>query len=92
MTQKNTSLQFNEVITNNVDVVALLGHAAHELCHLRREKLKPALKPGYHALCSPETLTAPSKYFFGDDLIGNGIGNAVGSSKHNSRPVANVIT
>ena len=46
---KNTSLQLNELITNNVDVVALLGHAAHELSHLRREKLKPALKPAYHA-------------------------------------------
>ena len=65
---KNTSLQIKELITNNVDVVALLGHAAHELSHLRREKLKPALKPGYHALCSPETLTASSKYLFGTIL------------------------
>ena len=68
MTQKNTLLQFNELITNNVDVVALLGHAAHELSHLRREKLKPALKPAYHALCSSETPTASTKYLFGDDL------------------------
>ena len=91
---KNTSLQFNELITNNVDVVALLGHAAHELSHLRREKLKPALKPAYHALCSSETLTASTKYLFGDDLAKqiwdaketNRIGNAVGSSKHDYRP------
>ena len=40
---KSTALQLNELITNNIDVVALLGHAAHELSHLRREKLKPAL-------------------------------------------------
>ena len=92
---KNTSLQFNELITNNVDVVALLGHAAHELSHLRREKLKPALKPAYHALCSSETLTASTKYLFGDDLAKqirdaketNRIGNAVGSSKNDYRPM-----
>ena len=92
---KNTSLQFNELITNNVDVVALLGHAADELSHLRQEKLKPALKPVYHALCSPETLTACSKYLFGDNLAKqirdaketNRIGNAVGSSKHDYRPM-----
>ena len=92
---KNTSLQFNELITNNVDVVALLGHATHELSHLRREKLKPALKPAYHALCSPETLTASSKYLFGEDLAKqirdaketNRIGNAFGSSKHDYRPM-----
>ena len=92
---QNTSLQFNELITNNVDVVALLGHAAHELSHLRREKLKPALKPAYHALCSSETITASTKYLFGDDLAKqirdtketNRIGNAVGSSKHDYRPI-----
>ena len=40
---KNTSLQYNELITKNVDVVALLGHADHGLSNLRREKLKSAL-------------------------------------------------
>ena len=96
---KSTSLQLNELITNNIDVVALpralLGHAAHELSHLRREKLKPALKPAYHALCSSETITASTKYLFGHDPAKqirdaketNRIGNAVGSSKHNCRPI-----
>lgn len=91
---KNT-LQFNELITNNIDVVALLGHAAHELSHLRWEKLKPALQSAYHALCSSETLTASTKYLFGDDLAKqiwdaketNRIGNAVGSSKQDYRPM-----
>lgn len=92
---KSTSLQLNELITNNIDVVALLGHAAHELSHLRREKLKPALKPAYYALCSSETITASTKYLFGDDLAKqirdakatNRIGNAVGSSNHDYRPI-----
>ena len=65
---KNTSMQFNELMTNNVDVVALLGHAAHDLSHLRWEKLKPALKPAYHALYFSETITASTKYLIGDDL------------------------
>ena len=92
---ESSSLQFNELITNDIDVVALLGHAAHELSHLRREKLKPALKPAYHALCSSETITASTKYLFGDNLAKqirdaketNRIGNAVGSSKHDYRPI-----
>ena len=92
---ESSSLQFNELITNDIDVVALLGHAAHELSHLRREKLKPALKPAYHALCSSETITASTKYLFEDNLAKqirdaketNRIGNAVGSSKHDYRPI-----
>ena len=91
---KSTALQLNELITNNIDVAALLGHAAHKLSHLRQEKLKPALKPAYHALCFSETITASTKYLFGDDLAKqirdaketNHIGNAVGSSKSDYRP------
>ena len=92
---KNTSLQLNELITNNVDVVPLRGHSAHGLSHLRREKLKSALKPAYYALCSSGTVTASTKYLFGDHLAKqlrdaketNRIGNAVGSSKHDYRPI-----
>ena len=53
----NTSLQFKELITSKVDVVALLGHADHELSHLWREELiiKPTLKRVYH----PATLFVP---------------------------------
>ena len=83
------------MITNNIDVLALLGHTPRELSHLRREKLKPAIKPAYHALCSSETITTSTKYLFGDNLAKqirdaketNHIGNAVGSSKHNYRPI-----
>ena len=51
---KSAPPHLNEMITNNIDAIALLGHIAHELSQFRREKLKPALKPEYHALCSPE--------------------------------------
>ena len=96
----NTSLQFKELITSKVDVVALLGHADHELSHLWREELiiKPTLKRVYHpahTFCSSEKITAPTKYRFGVDLAKqirdaketNRIGNAVGSSKHDYRPI-----
>ena len=90
---KSATPQLNELITNNVDVVALLGHAAFELSNLRREKLKPSLKPEYHALCSPEMTRSSTKYLFGDDLAKqirdaketNRIGNTVSSSKHENK-------
>lgn len=50
---KSTSVHLNEMISN-VDVVALLGYTAYKSSHLRREKLKPVLKPEYHVLCSSE--------------------------------------
>ena len=72
-----------ELITTNVDVVTLLGQAAHELSHLRWEKLRPAL-------CSSKTVTASTKYLCGNDLVKqirnaketNRIGNVVSLSKH----------
>ena len=96
----NTSLQFKELITSKVDVVALLGHADHELSHLWREELiiKPTLKRVYHpahTFCSSEKITASTKYRFGVDLAKqirdaketNRIGNAVASSEHDYRPI-----
>lgn len=43
-----------ELLTNSIDIVALLGHAASEISLLRREQMKPALRPEFHALCSSE--------------------------------------
>ena len=80
----------NEMITNNIDAIALLGHVAHDLLQFRQEKLQPTLKQEYHALCSSEANIASTKYLFGDDLAKqirdanktNCIGNAVGSAKN----------
>ena len=47
--------------TSSVDLVALLGQAASELSVLRREQLKPSLKPKLHALCSLETMSSQRK-------------------------------
>ena len=80
-----------ELLTSSIDIVALLGHVASEISLLRREQMKPALKPQYHALCSSET-KASAKFLFGEDLAKqvrdvketHRIGNMVGSFKgHN---------
>jgi len=81
-----------ELLTNSIDIVALLGHAASEISLLRREQMKPALKPEFHALCSSET-KASAKFLFGEDLAKqvrdvketHRIGNTVGSSNSHSR-------
>ena len=81
-----------ELLTSSIDIVALLGHAAGEISILRREQMKPALKPEYHALCSSETKSS-AKFLFGEDLAKqvrdvketHRIGNTVGSSKSHSR-------
>lgn len=81
-----------DLLTGSIDIVALLGHAASEVSNLRREQMKPALKPEYHALCSSETKSS-AKFLFGEDLAKqvrdvketHRIGNTVGSSKGHSR-------
>ena len=81
-----------ELLTSSIDIVASIGHAASEISLLRREQMKPALKPEYHALCSSET-KASAKFLFGEDLAKqvrdvketHRIGNTVGSSKGHSR-------
>ena len=57
----------NNMLANSIDTLALLGHAVSELSQLRREKLKPALKPEYHSLCTAPAQTE-SRLLFGDDL------------------------
>ena len=71
--------------------MALSGHAASEISILQREKMKPALKPEYHALCSLEVKSS-AKFLFGEDLAKqvcdvketHHIGNTIGSSKGHS--------
>ena len=42
------------LITQSVDVVALLGHVNTQLAQFRREQIKPALKQEYSTICSAE--------------------------------------
>ena len=57
----------NHMLANSIDTLALLGHAVSELSQLWQEKLKPALKPEYHSLCTAPAQTE-SRLVFGDNL------------------------
>ena len=83
----NDSTQKREMLSNSIEVVAILGHAASESSYFRREQMKPALKPEFHALCSADLNVTSSKFLFGEDLAKqvrdaketNLIGNTVGA-------------
>ena len=58
-----------ETLAANVDAIALLGHAVGELSRLRREQIKPALKPEFHSLCTQANESGSrSDLLFGADL------------------------
>lgn len=63
-----TSDEDKKALSQNIDAIALLGHAAGDITCLRRERIKPLLKPEYASLCSKESNEKDSKYLFGDDL------------------------
>ena len=56
----------NEVLTLQVDALALLGHTNYELSLRRREIMKPSLNKDYASLCSSQT--SVSSMLFGDEL------------------------
>ena len=59
-------LHTKELLTQQVDAIALLGHISHEIASLRRYKIKSVLKPEYAAICADHG--QDSKFLFGDDL------------------------
>ena len=56
----------NEVLTLQVDALALLGHTNYELSLRRREMMKPILNKDYASLCSSQT--SVTSMLFGDEL------------------------
>ena len=65
---QNASCSTNSnLITQSVDVIALLGHVNTQLAHFRREQIKPTLKQEYSTICSAE-VPLTSQYLFGDEL------------------------
>ena len=54
------------LLSHNLDAMALIGHVTAELARLKREQLKPALRPEFHALCSADS--EHSQLLFGEDL------------------------
>lgn len=62
-----SQVETKEMLTDGVDAIALVGHVASELSALRREHLKPSLRPEFHAICA-NNATTTSNLLFGDDL------------------------
>ena len=62
----NGVTQWRELVTSQIDALALLGNANCQLSQRRREMLKPYLNKEYASLCS--SLTAESSLLFGDEL------------------------
>ena len=48
---KSNELDVKQLLTRQVDSIALLGHISHELAGLRRYEIKSALKPEYAPIC-----------------------------------------
>ena len=63
---KSAELDVKQLLTHQVDSIALLGHISHELACLQQYKIKLVLKPGYVPICIDDG--TPSKFLFGDDL------------------------
>ena len=87
--QKASGSANSKLITQSVDVIALLGHVNTQLAQFRREQIKPALKQEYSAICSAE-VPLTSQYLFGDELAkqlrdareSSKISQSVGHSSH----------
>ena len=61
-----TELDIKELLAQQVDSIALLGHISHELACLRRYKIKSVLRPEFAPICVDDGQT--SKFLFGNDL------------------------
>ena len=58
-----------ETLSYSIDAIALIGHAVGDLSRIRREQIKPALKPEFYSLCtSANESNAHSPLLFGTDL------------------------
>ena len=56
------------LIANTIDAIALIGHTVGELSNLRREQVRPALRPEFHSLCKKTDDSSHSPWLFGEDL------------------------
>ena len=61
-------LTHKALIANTIDAIALIGHTAGALLNLRREQVRPALRPEFHSLCKKTDDSSHSLLLFGEDL------------------------
>ena len=62
-----SQIETKEMVTDSIDVIALVGHVVSEISSIRREQLRPSLKQEFQTICS-NNVSSSSKLLFGDDL------------------------
>ena len=64
--EMKTPLDFQTVVSRQIDAITLLGFISSELSYRRKEALRPSIAPEYKSACS--RTTKPTTLLFGDDL------------------------
>ena len=64
---KDLGADHTQLMAQAIDSLAMLAHAYAQLTQLRKNQIRPALKPEYSAICSLEE-NKESMFLFGDDL------------------------
>ncbi|XP_028414877.1 uncharacterized protein LOC114537957 [Dendronephthya gigantea] len=66
----STPTDTKTALSHAIDAVALMGHSVGVLSRIRRDQIRPALKPEFYSLCNKanEPESSSSAMLFGDDL------------------------
>ena len=64
--EMKSPLDFQTVVSRQIDIITLLGFISSELSYRRKEALRPSIAPEYKTACS--RTTKATTYLFGDDL------------------------
>jgi hypothetical protein len=56
---------YSPLISQSIDAISVMGQVSAQLSYFRREKIKPAVKAEYAAICDVEE-NADSQFLFGD--------------------------
>ena len=90
LVSKDLGAEHTQLMAQAIDSLAMLAHAYTQLTQLRKNQIRPALKPEYSAICSLEE-NKESTFLFGDDLPkalkdAKESSNISSSIKHYSKP------
>ena len=64
--ESKTPLDYQSVISKEIDAITLLGFVSKEISYRRKEAMRPSLNPIYKAACG--RTTKPTTLLFGDDM------------------------
>ncbi|XP_065056974.1 uncharacterized protein LOC135685096 [Rhopilema esculentum] len=59
-------LDYQSMVSRQIDILTLLGYVCSELSYRRKESLRPSISPEFKAACG--RTTKPTTLLFGDDL------------------------